>query len=205
MANANVVMCGYVDRIMDSFVDQKGQVNHSIKLSCVRDSGRFDVINLVIPEHVLETVIIPGMKVSLTGYVRSRNYKVNEKSHLAIEVVAKTLDRVADSFDSENAISIDEAYIVKPVIFRTSPLGRDICDLIIAVNSGRYSNYIPCIAWGKMAKSLSNQCSVGTKLSNITGRLQSREYQKTIQTESGSVTETRTAYELSIKSIGGIQ
>ena len=94
---------------------------------------------------------------------------------------------------NENYIYL-EGYLCKPPLKRTSPLGRDICDLMLAVNRMyNKSDYIPCIAWGRNA-GYAEQFGVGTKLS-IEGRIQSREYRKKLE---DGVSQLRKAYEVSV-------
>ena len=99
----------------------------------------------------------------------------------------------SDEREDENEICLD-GYICKPPVYRETPFGREISDLLIAVNrSYGKSDYIPCICWGRNAR-FANGLEVGTKL-KAQGRIQSREYVKRLsETES----ETRTAFEVSI-------
>lgn len=89
-------------------------------------------------------------------------------------------------------------YICKPTVYRTTPLGRDVCDVLLAVNRSKYnkSDYIPCIVWGRNAKFAGN-LNVGENI-KVIGRLQSRNYQKKLNDET---LVTKTAYEVSVSRI----
>ena len=124
---------------------------------------------------------------TIRGEIRTRNYcDENKKTHCEVYVFVKETIEYGEYDD--NKVTID-GFICKTAIYRETPLGREICDLLVASNRNcRKSDYIPCIAWGRNAKRISSN-GVGTKI-HIDGRLQSRIY-----TKDG---EDRTAYEVSI-------
>jgi primosomal replication protein N len=161
-----------------------------------RLSGSVDRINIVCRQSQLAALEISGQtRLLVTGEVRSFNNKSGEGSRLVITVLAKEL-RFADD-DDMNSVKLS-GVICKPPTLRKTPMGRQICDVMLAVNR-RYgrSDYLPCIAWGRMAQDMSER-AVGDSVT-LTGRIQSRKYIKT--TPEG--TEERTAYEVSVISLEG--
>ena len=132
----------------------------------------------------------------ITGQVRTYNESVNGRNKLNVVIFAREILINRDVIYYENYIFL-EGFLCKPPVKRTSPLGRDICDLMIAVNRMyNKSDYIPCIAWGRNAGYADN-LKVGTGI-YIEGRIQSREYKKKL--EDGTA-EIRKAFEVSILKI----
>ena len=133
---------------------------------------------------------VPGDGVHITGQLRSFNNKSGQGSRLVISTFAQTLTH--DAGEPLNRIFLSGVLCKQPALRRT-PLGREICDMILAVNR-RYgrADYLPCIAWGAVAQQVS-LLHTGARLT-AEGRVQSRVYSKT---ENG-VTTDRTAYEVSI-------
>lgn len=163
-------------------------------LAVCRSSGVNDVINIVAPEALLSGAEpTEGDKLELTGEIRSYNNKSGVGSRLIITMYAKTIAAVYG--DDENLVSI-RGTICKEPTYRKTPMGREICDLMIAVNRkyGR-SDYLPCIAWGARARDAS-QWAVGDHVA-LSGRLQSRSYIK----RTGDDVAEKTAYEISIAEI----
>ena len=159
-----------------------------------RLSGKCDLINIIAREDMLTGHEITEKKrLYITGEVRSFNNKTGEGSRLVITVFAKEIECSDD--DSLNSIVL-RGVICKPPTLRRTPMGRLICDIMLAVNR-RYgrSDYLPCIAWGRVAQVLAER-NVGDDVC-LLGRMQSRHYIKA--TETGP--EERTAYEISIISL----
>lgn len=162
-------------------------------------SENTDVIPVTISEKLINVAdLICGTKVSIFGQFRSFN-KVDEetqKRHLILSVFCKDISIVDDEVEDVNDITIC-GYICKSPNFRRTPKGRDITDLLIAVNrSYNRTDYIPCIAWGRNAKFTSGM-EVGTKL-DLVGRIQSRIYSK----RTGEDTyEQKTVYEVSLANV----
>lgn len=160
-------------------------------LEVERLSGARDRLNVVAPSRLLSSLpVVPGQELEITGEIRSFNNKSGVGSRLVITAHARTI--APWSGPHENLVSLRGA-LCKPPTLRRTPLGRDICDLMLAVNR-RYgrADYLPCIAWGALA----HRCAaltVGSSLA-LQGRLQSRLYTK--QTEQGA--QERTAFEVSI-------
>ncbi|MGN1258821.1 MAG: single-stranded DNA-binding protein [Christensenellales bacterium] len=171
-----------------------GEGFYDLKLSVPRLSEEYDTIPVTISERLINDLKL-GDSLSIDGQFRSYNKLEDGKSKLILTLFAKEL---VDEDTAQNTNSINlVGYICKPPIYRTTPFGREICDCLIAVNRAyNKSDYIPCIAWGRNARFVKN-LAVGEKIS-LTGRIQSRNYQKKLEDES---IEVRTAYEISISSI----
>ena len=171
-------------------------VNHGcafcrFPLSVLRLSGQPDKLQVIAPQPLLDALpVSPGDTVTVAGQLRSFNNKSGQGSRLVISVFAQTL--TAGGAGPLNHIQLSGILCKQPVLRRT-PLGREICDMILAVNR-RYgrADYLPCIAWGAVAQQTA-LLPTGQRLT-VEGRVQSRIYSKT---EDG-VTSDRTAYEVSV-------
>lgn len=171
-------------------------------LEVPRLSDTKDYIQITISEKLLCAISLDiGLNVKINGQFRSYNNFSNIGNKLVLTVFVKDIEIL--DFDSElqetenpNQIFL-KGFICKEPIYRTTPFGREIADLLIAVNrSYNKSDYIPCIAWGRNAKYASS-LTVGDGVS-IYGRIQSRNYQKKITEDE---IENKTAYEISISKI----
>ena len=168
-------------------------------LSIMRFSGNQDLIPIMVSERLVDTTKdLTGEWARVEGDYRSQNLKVNGKSKVSLYAFARTFD-ISGNFDKddENDIYL-EGFVCKQPSYRKTPLGREITDIVLAVNRpyGK-SDYIPCIFWGRNAK-FAKECDVSTKLI-ISGRIQSREYAKHV--EEGVEPEIRTAYEVSVSKV----
>lgn len=166
-----------------------------------RLSENKDTIVVTISERILADLEIPaGTKVKITGQFRSYNNYSGEGSKLILTLFARDLRLADDCEKCENEIYLN-GYICKPVVYRVTPFGREIADILVAVNRAyNKSDYIPCIAWGRNAKFV-NTLSVGANI-KIWGRMQSREYQKRISEDE---TITKTAYEVSVSKLEAVK
>ncbi len=173
----------------------RSQSFYTLPLLVRRLSGAADTVNVTIRETMLGTAE-QGGRLCVTGEVRTFNNRSGEWPRLVISVFARTLAPTEEA--DENRVRLRGALCKSPNL-RTTPMGREICDLILAVNR-RYgrSDYLPCICWGSKAREAA-LWEVGTRLS-LEGRIQSRRYSKL--TENGS--EERTAYEISAAQIDPI-
>ncbi len=192
--NNFVELCGCIaDKPKFSHVG--GSDNYySFPMDIERLSGFVDTINVIAREDIIEQLEIDNcVHLAVTGELRSYNNKQGEGSRLVISVLAKQM-MFTDEEDT-NTVLLTGALCKRPNLRRT-PMGRQICDLMLAVNRkyGR-SDYLPCIAWGRLADTTA-EMSVGDTLS-LEGRIQSRKYIKSIN---GILTE-RTAFEVSIISL----
>lgn len=159
-------------------------------LEVQRLSGTVDLLPVIVPESVLCAMDLSGgTMLEVTGQVRSFNSRAETGRRLVISVYAENLTALEG--DSTNEVVLTGVVCKEPV-YRRTPLGREICDVMLAVNRPyRRTDYIPCIFWGKTA-ALIHQAQVGQTIT-LTGRLQSREYVKMLDTGA----ERRTAYEVS--------
>ena len=146
-------------------------------LTVPRLSGAEDRINVVAPAPLLEgSPLSPGGWVEVTGEVRTFNNRTGPGSRLVITLLARTLAETEEPPCNQLTLT---GVLCKPPILRRTPLGREICDLMLAVNR-RYgrADYLPCIAWGALAQRCAG-LTVGDGVA-LEGRLQSRIYQKVI-------------------------
>lgn len=178
-----------------------GEKFYTAYLSAERISGTADVIPVMVSDRLIDiTKEWKEQIVRISGQFRSYNKHEENRNRCLLSVFARQFEVWGDDGEvrlyDENSISLD-GYIRKQPVYRKTPLGREIVDLLLAVNRpyGK-SDYLPCIVWGRNARFVSN-LEVGTRIA-IEGRIQSREYQKRIN---DTKTEKRTAYEVSISKI----
>lgn len=187
-------------------VETEAEYSHSVleeeffsfMLRVPRLSENDDLLPVTVSARQLDTSLIKqGNKIKVKGQLRSYNKYTQTKTRLILTVFAKGIaPALSEDEDNPNEIFIN-GFICKTPVYRRTPFGREITDLIIAVNRAfNRSDYIPAIAWGKNAV-YSESLEVGSNVM-LWGRLQSRNYNKRISDEE---TEVRTAYELSITKI----
>ncbi|MCI8505846.1 MAG: single-stranded DNA-binding protein [Lachnospiraceae bacterium] len=176
-----------------------GEGFYLMDVSINRLSEQTDIIPLLISERLIDiTGDYTGMLVEASGQFRSYNRHEGTKNRLVLSVFVREIAFVEEfgDYTKTNQIFLD-GYICKAPIYRKTPLGREIADLLVAVNRpyGK-SDYIPCIAWGRNARYASG-FEVGSRIC-VWGRVQSREYVKRLsETES----EKRVAYEVSVSKL----
>lgn len=171
-----------------------GEAYMKFPLAVRRLSGAEDRVNVVVSAALLERCpLAEGVALTVEGEVRSFNNKSGVGSRLVISVYARQLRREAG--EEENRLHLTGTLCKGPV-YRRTPLGRDICDLMLAVNR-RYgrTDYLPCITWGALARRCAG-LSMGERV-ELEGRLQSRTYTKRL----GEVSEERTAFEISVSAL----
>lgn len=171
-----------------------GETFYLFSLAVQRLSDKTDYIQVTASERVIEDInLSPGTRIQVDGQLRSYNKQENSHNRLILTVFAQKVGLCEETCDDPNQIVL-EGYICKKPVFRTTPFGREITDLLVAVNRlYNKSDYIPVIAWGRNAR-FAGKLGIGEKI-RIEGRFQSREYQKNFsETES----ETRMAYEVSV-------
>ena len=161
-----------------------------------RLSDSFDRIPVMISERLIDvTQDYRGEFIQVSGQFRSYNRHEEKKNRLVLSVFAREAVFVEAEDDKvkSNQIFLD-GFICKPPVYRKTPLGREIADMLVAVNRpyGK-SDYIPCISWGRNAR-FASSFEVGGRV-QIWGRIQSREYVKKLD---GEMTEKRVAYEVSV-------
>ena len=171
-----------------------GEGFYEFYVKVMRLSGQADILPVTVSERIMEEMKVGGTICAL-GQFRSYNKLEGGKSRLMLTVFIREL--LGDQ-QSKNPNSIVlSGYICKPPVYRTTPFNREIADLLIAVNrSYNKSDYIPAIAWGRNARFVRN-LAVGDRVA-LSGRIQSREYQKKQPDESFI---TMTAYEVSISKL----
>lgn len=175
-----------------------GEGFYTAMLASERLSGEKDIIPIMVSERIVDVKSEwEGRFMRVNGQFRSYNKHEGGRRHLELSVFVREFEGIKEERDfgleDENLISLD-GYICKPPTHRETPLGREITDILLAVNRpyGK-SDYVPMICWGRNAIFASG-LEVGTRL-QIDGRIQSREYVKKI---SETENETRVAYEVSI-------
>ena len=170
--------------------ENHGKQFYRFILEVPRLSGTVDYLPVITDQQILEQLDpCAGSMLTVCGQVRSHNQRTDGKRHLMIFVFAEAIT-------VEDGEPLNDVYIEGPLckepIYRRTPLGREICDIMLAVpRAFRRADYLPCIAWGRTALELSD-CHIRDRI-RICGRLQSRIYTKL--TPDGP--EDRTAYEIS--------
>jgi single-stranded DNA-binding protein len=165
-----------------------GETYYTLTLSVKRDSGKPDLIPLLVSERLIDvSEALINKSVYVGGEFRSHNQHDEDKNRVKLYVFVNRLERL-DTTNNVNDVFL-EGYLCKQPTYRLTPLGREIADATLAVNRGyNKSDYIPCILWGRNASYVSS-LSAGDCI-RVAGRIQSREY-----TKDG---EVKTAYELSV-------
>ncbi|NLX63054.1 MAG: single-stranded DNA-binding protein [Tissierellia bacterium] len=184
-----------------------GEGFYNFYLEVPRLSETVDILPVTISERLIINLDLKeGKYVKIFGQLRSYNRYIDGASKLVLTIFSRDIKLLEDEKEikeelkSPNEIFLD-GYICKPPVYRTTPFGREISDLLLAVNRAyNKSDYIPCIAWGRNARFCDN-ILVGDHL-KIWGRIQSREYQKKIKENEY---ETRVAYEVSISKLEYIE
>jgi len=176
-----------------------GEGFYMVDVNVPRLSDSSDIIPLMVSERLIDVEEdYKGLNIMVQGQFRSYNRHEERKNRLVLSVFAREIEFVDETPESSktNQIYLD-GYICKEPIYRKTPLGSEIADLLLAVNRpyGK-SDYIPCICWGRNARFASN-FSVGTRC-EIWGRIQSREYMKRLSDEDA---EKRIAYEVSVSKL----
>jgi len=182
-----------------------GEGFYMVEVSVNRLSNFVDYIPVMVSERLVDVSnSLQGQSVYVTGQFRSFNRHEEHKNRLVLSVFAREFELVDDTQDQEeiatNEIFLD-GFICKESVYRKTPLGREIADLLVAVNrSYGKSDYIPCICWGRNARFAAG-FEVGAHV-QIWGRIQSREYVKKL---SETEVEQRVAYEVSVSKIEFIE
>ena len=176
---------------------------YTFTLKTERLSKISDFIVVTISEHLLKKADFNiGSLLYITGQFRSYNNYSGVGNKLILTVFVKTVKNALQKEDYKNTNYIYlDGFLCKQPVFRITPFGREITDLLVAVNrTYNKSDYIPCIAWGQNAR-FASSLSIGTNI-RLEGRIQSRNYQKQLSEE---VVVTKTAYEVSISKISVVE
>jgi primosomal replication protein N len=170
-----------------------GEGFYELHIAVERLSDQKDILPVTMSERLMEgRDFSVGAAVAVVGQFRSYNKISDGRSKLMLTVFVRELVE-PDEGKNPNSVELS-GYVCKPPVYRTTPFKREISDVLLAVNRAyNKSDYIPCIAWGRNARYVKN-IPVGSKI-EISGRIQSREYQKKIDDERY---ETKIAYEVSV-------
>ena len=186
-----VELCGTLEELPKYSHENHGNKFYTFPMSIPRLSGISDKINILTKEALLVPLALNDhIPIHVYGQIRTYNNKTDLGAKLIVNVFAR--DIIPEAYEFKNEVQLSGT-ICKQPNFRTTPLGREICDFMLAINR-KYgkSDYIPCIAWGINAREISKK-HIGETI-KINGRLQSRQYIKLIENNSVE----KTAYEVSI-------
>lgn len=210
MGNNNAYISGVIAEEFCYSHEVFGEKFYTSVVDVRRNSGVIDKVPIMVSERLADvgSLLIGdgdvtdkwvGERVYIYGQFRSFNKYDGERTHLILSLFAREFYVVDDAEYDDNSIELD-GFICKEPVYRKTPLGREICDILLAVKRpyGK-SDYIPCICWGRNAR-FASVLEVGTRL-RVQGRIQSREYTKKL---SDTESETRTAYEVSLSRLGVI-
>ena len=202
LVNNSVTVLGKIASNLELSHEFYGEKFYKFMLNVERLSDSSDTIPITISERLIASKDLKiDTLIKIVGQFRSYNNIEGENSKLLLTVFTKEFELLDENSKSYNPNQIFlDGFLCKNPIYRVTPFGREISDLIIAVNRQyNRSDYIPCIAWGRNARYV-NGLSVGDRIA-VQGRIQSREYQKT--SEDGSQM-TKTAYEVSISRVTSV-
>lgn len=194
----NVVQLeGRVDSKLEMSHEIYGEIFYKFYLSIPRLSECEDRILITVSERALKGIdVMEGANLQVEGQYRSYNNYSGEGSKLILTVFAKSIYPMTAEFSCPNYVYLN-GFVCKEPTYRTTPFGREIADILLAVNRhyGK-SDYIPCITWGRNAKFCAS-LDVGTNI-KLWGRIQSRIYKKKIEEDEF---EERVAYEVSVSKL----
>ena len=196
--NTQVEVAGEIISTFEYSHEIFGEGFYMVKLLVNRLSEATDEIPLMISERLVDvTKDCRGKYLRAFGQFRSYNKHEENHNHLILSVFVRDLEFLDSMEDVKpNQIQLD-GFICKQPVYRMTPLGREICDILLAVNrSYGKSDYIPCICWGRNAR-FAGSLEIGARI-ELVGRIQSREYQKRI---SEFEVVKRTAYEVSVNKL----
>lgn len=197
LENNSIYIAGKITEECEFSHEVYGEGFYLFKISSERLSDNEDILPITVSERLIDKQSLTlGTRVEVIGQLRSYNNYGNKKNKLVLTIFAREINLLEeDTEQNPNQIFLN-GFICKPPVYRKTPFGREISDILVAVNRAyNKSDYIPCIAWGRNARYLSN-LSVGENI-KIWGRVQSRKYQKKVE----DTVEERIAYEVSILKI----
>ena len=198
LKNNQAVVAGEIISDFEFSHEVFGEGFYMVKLKVSRLSHSSDTIPLLVSERLIDvSQSYIGRFMEAKGQFRSYNKHENNRNHLVLSLFVRELE-LLDLLDNRkpNMIFLD-GYICKEPVYRTTPLGREIADVLLAVNRAySKSDYIPCICWGRNAR-YAGKLPVGSRI-QIWGRIQSREYIKKTEDD---YAEKRVAYEVSVSKL----
>ena len=194
MLNNKIYLEGKVTSGLEFSHEMYGEGFYTFDLDVMRLSDSVDTLNITVSERLLSDIKLEvGIDVIVEGQLRSYNKFIDGSNKLILTVFARNIEPCLERSKNPNEIFLD-GYICKEPIYRTTPFGREIADVLLTVNRAyNKSDYIPTIAWGRNSR-FCQTLSVGDNI-KVWGRLQSREYQKKV---SDSEVIRKVAYEVSI-------
>ena len=193
--------------IMSGIIDSQPSLDHTylgenfyiVQMNVSRKSNTIDRIPLMISDRLIDPQADPrGMYMEVNGQFRSYNGVEEGHNRLMLTVFVKkvvTCSPPMPRISPVNSIYLD-GFITRVPLYRRTPSGREITEMMMAVNRRHSSDYIPCICWGRNARA-AEKLEVGTRV-RIWGRVQSRDYRKFIMTQEGEKQINKTAYEISV-------
>ena len=190
--NNRIVAAGRLEGELELSHEVMNEPFYTGTLAVKRLSGAVDHLPVTIPGKLMGQLPEDrGALLLMTGQIRSYNKVIEGAGRLMVTLFAQNISETSDN-DTLNRVTLTGA-LCKPPVYRSTPFGREICDMMLAVNRAfGKSDYIPCIAWGRNAQ-YAARFGVGDRVA-LTGRLQSREYQKMLENGEYMV---RSAYEVS--------
>lgn len=194
MLNNKIYLEGTVISGLDFSHEMYGEGFYTFSIEVTRLSDSVDALNITVSERLIANLDLTiGNDIIVEGQLRSYNKFVDGSNKLILTVFARNIEPCIERSKNPNEIFLD-GYICKEPVYRTTPFGREIADVLLAVNRAyNKSDYIPTIAWGRNSRFCKN-LEVGDNI-RVWGRLQSREYQKKV-TEEDVI--KKIAYEVSI-------
>ena len=201
--NNQVIIAGEVVSDFTYSHDVFGEGFYVMSISVNRLSDTYDTIPVMVSERLMDVKeSCKGKYVEINGQFRSYNRHEDNRNRLVLSVFAREIKMIEknDEEQKPNYIFLD-GFVCKQPVYRKTPLGREIADILLAVNRpyGK-SDYIPCICWGRNAR-FADKFEVGAHL-QVWGRIQSREYQKKIN---DTEVEKRVAYEVSVSKLDMVE
>lgn len=201
--NNQVELVGEIKKEAEYSHEVCGEGFYMISLKVPRISGNNDEIPVMVSDRMRNLgELHVGLRLRVYGQFRSYNRHEETGNRLILSVFAQEMEILDDmQSDFEKNTIFLEGYICKEPVYRITPLGREIADVLLAVNRAYgKSDYIPCIAWGRNARYVSS-LGIGSHV-QASGRIQSREYRKKISEDE---VETRIAYEVSVSKFGLVE
>jgi single-stranded DNA-binding protein len=200
LSTNKVYIEGKVSSVLQFSHEMYGEGFYSFKLEVPRLSEAVDYLPVTVSERLIAAMDMSiGNMVRIEGQLRSYNKFMDGANRLILTIFARDIKLSEEISKSPNQIYMD-GFVCKPPVYRTTPFGREITDLLVAVNrSYNKSDYIPAIAWGRNAR-FSNTLEIGSHI-KIWGRIQSREYEKKLG-ENNVI--KKIAYEVSISKMENV-